>query len=774
MIFKQQTEAIIEQNGEFQESIKMSLDMDSAQVLMQILSKNLYSEPIGSTIRETVSNALDSHRKANVTEPVIVTCKPNKDGNYEFSVEDFGIGLDDNDVRNIISKYGKSTKRESDAELGMYGLGFKSPLAYSSSFYFVCRKDGMERKYMMYEGEDVNTLDLLFEGPTSERNGVKVIVPIKYYNVDEFKRKIKEQLAYFENVFFDVDGVSNDFTIIRHEDFQHSTLSEDAYVHICLDDVYYPLDYNKLEIKQRINIPIALRFSLSDGLYPTPNREALRYNREVKDLILNKLKKVANYFVNKYNEGVTDTDDPIVAIKHYRGPNKIMDNPFKPDSLLDITELSKYATEKFKEPKVTGIDVLNLQDLSRNIGYILGEYEILYELNAKRVRQSSSYWRDLSFEKAISETVYIYTQTLSALKKDYIKHLHSLIPKKGYYWRTGYIIKKSRSYKLGSIRNHDEKTYCTILKLAKYPKDKWRQVIQEFQYIVGKVTSEFTNVDAEAIPDAFIQGRKKPRKAPIKKAKIGTDGKRKLKLEGEIICKVGHGVERYTGKNCKWVSTTYKLSDFHKNPFILVYGKSENVEKMDELYKGFNSQRVKFAIFSERELKVVKDIKLHNLIPFEEFMKGKNKPFQRLVTACIIDKLSDEHNYAFNYFDKLSDISTDLHGKMKILYEYHNQYGYNFSEEMRDSIIEHGEELKCYDTTIYHIYLQVKEVLEKCKFLNCLLRRSFYEEGLKECIIDLFKYYRYRIDWKHYKIKLNEETPLEEILTEETVEQLTD
>ncbi len=37
-----------------------------------------------------------------------------------------GIGLDNDDVVNIISKYGKSTKRDSNTELGMMGLGFKA------------------------------------------------------------------------------------------------------------------------------------------------------------------------------------------------------------------------------------------------------------------------------------------------------------------------------------------------------------------------------------------------------------------------------------------------------------------------------------------------------------------------------------------------------------------------------------------------------------------------------------------------------------------------
>ena len=137
MILEKQTEAHVLTEGQTQESIGMSLDLDSAQILMQMLSKNLYSDDIGSAIRECASNALDSHRRAGVDTPIVVSLKAASYNNYEFCVEDFGIGLDADDVRNIISKYGKSTKRNSATELGMMGLGFKAPLAYSSSFYFV-------------------------------------------------------------------------------------------------------------------------------------------------------------------------------------------------------------------------------------------------------------------------------------------------------------------------------------------------------------------------------------------------------------------------------------------------------------------------------------------------------------------------------------------------------------------------------------------------------------------------------------------------------------
>jgi hypothetical protein len=59
----------------------------------------------------------------------------------------------------------------------------------------------LKRKYMMYEGEDVNTIDLLYETPTTEREMGKIIVPVKWSDRGDFM-KTKEQLAYFENVFF--------------------------------------------------------------------------------------------------------------------------------------------------------------------------------------------------------------------------------------------------------------------------------------------------------------------------------------------------------------------------------------------------------------------------------------------------------------------------------------------------------------------------------------------------------------------------------------------
>src|SRR5690606_29424135 len=225
-----------------------------------------------------------------VNEPIIVGLNRTNNGNYEFYVEDFGTGINTDTIDKILRKYGKSTRRADENKLGLYGLGWKSPLAYTSAFYFIGRKDGIETKAMMYEGEDDIKIDVLHELPTDKRNGVKVIVPVKYNDYRNFISKMKEQLAYFENVYFDCADIPNDFTIVRSEHFQWSSLVNTDKLHLCLDDVYYPIDFDKIGIQHNIRFPVALRFGLNDGIFPVPQRESIKYTKEAKEAILNKLK----------------------------------------------------------------------------------------------------------------------------------------------------------------------------------------------------------------------------------------------------------------------------------------------------------------------------------------------------------------------------------------------------------------------------------------------------------------------------------------------------
>lgn len=771
MILEKQKEAMVHQEGETQESIGMSLDLESAQVLMQMLSKNLYSDAIGSTIRECASNALDSHRRAGIDKPIIVALGRNKESNYEFSVEDFGIGLDAEDVKNIISKYGKSTKRNSATELGMMGLGFKAPLAYSSSFYFICRKDGIERKYMMYEGEDVNTIDLLYETPTDQPNGVKVIVPVKYYDRYSFENKIREQLAYFESVYFDVDGISNNFVITRHEFFQFSELATNNNMHLCLDNVYYPIDFEKLGI-DTLRLPVALRFNLTDGIFPTPNRESIRYTQEAKAVILDKLKQAANYFVEKYNETVKETTDLKKVIDYFNSDSRYLRVG---KANWDVHPLSKYATVKLATPKLKGIELLSMERLVKLQDYILGEYEGKFYVNSKSMRDTKRYYQVTSIKK-LPHTVYVYYgDRVPGLKKDYIK---SVQPDQ---YTDALVVRKVKDFpfrpKLG---RSDYDNYYTILQLNQHPKSEWRQRVEEFKTIIKSYTDNFVNIDEIEVPQEFIDSRKKQRisTGKIKGTGVAT-GPRRVKLKGEMICKQAVDLERWVdGKSCKWVSKTYDMANFHQNKFILVYGKQEDMEKMDKWFKPTRGMNVELAVLSERELKLVEKVELHNLMPFSKFMEGKNKPFQRIATASLIDQLTDKYSYVFRNHECLQPVSTDLYNKVESLRQYKSKYFKDMNDEVRDAIIDQAKEHNAFDLSIYSTVIEIETICKKLPFLNDMMSNIRYygdvdiEKPMITALKDLFKYHKHRIDWKNYRIRFNEDLPLEETLTTETVEEL--
>lgn len=780
MILEKQTESHILQEGTTQDTVKMSLDLDSAQVLMQMLSKNLYSDAIGSTIRECASNALDSHRRAGSDKPIIVSFKRAKQADtFEFAVEDFGIGLDADDVVNIISKYGKSTKRDSNTELGMMGLGFKAPLAYSSSFYFVARKNGMERKYMMYEGEDTNSIDLLYETSTTEPNGVKVIVPVGYYDRHNFVSKIKEQLAYFESVYFDVDqgisyAVDNNFTIHRAEHYQYSSLALNNDMHLCLDNVSYPIDWEKLGI-ERIHMKMALRFNLSDGLFPTPNREAIRYTQEAKQTILKKIETVANVFMEKYNESITDKADIKSIMESYNDKWKYVDGSLiGRDDRIDITNLLEHATIPVKQPKLEGIELLDLRRLAeKGRDYFLGEYQVKYRYQNGRFNNAKNYWTTNMRPQDMDNHcagVYVFSDRLTKTKQDYLRGVL------GDSYKTVFFVKKDKPFKLRSGHQIDYHTYWSLLKLENYPKSQWRQIIQELQHVVSLYAKDFVDCDAIEIPQTWTDAQKAKRMKVLAKTTT-VNGVKKVRMKGEFSGKVGTKMEiNMTDQYAKFVPNAFKMEDIHKVNKLHVYSTEANKKQLDRLWSVFNAH-VNFVIVAQATHDNLNKADLHNWITLEKFMEGKNRPFRTMATELLVEQLIRDRKYTFDRINLMYGVSKDLAEKLNTLYEYNRSNSRPYADNnVKATIIDHAKENNLFDQPIYTIYKQVNEVFTKLPFLNEMMGVMHYtykeESPLIKALVDLFKYHKQRVNLENYTLKLTEDAPLEQELTEQTIDQL--
>ena len=644
-------------------------------------------------------------------------------------------------------------------------LGFKSPLSYCSSFYFITRKNGIERKYMMYEGEEVNNIDLLYETKTTKPSGVKVVIPVKRGDVYSFVDKMREQLAYFEHVYFDVKvpsggyyngryrstaDIPNGFKIFRHEDFQISELTQDKSMHICLDDVYYPIDFSKLGISP-IEVPVGLRFGLNDGLMPTPNRESIRYTPEAKAIIIDKIKKVADYFFTEYNKTIHDSDDVFAVANYLRDTSKIV---VIEDRTYNITPLKSYTTVKISTPKLKGITRLDLGRILVNDSFLFGEYVTTSIIKHGRFSKSI-YYSDITMQLVTVENkgnlICTYKDKLGEIKKEYIKYQY---PDQAAGYGKIKFLRKSTPYKLFSFK--DQPSYYSILGLRKVPRSEWRETIKEFQYLQSLLFKNFVDLDKLDIPQEWLAARRK--KSVVAVTSTGKVLYRKPKLKGEIIYKKAVDLERYCrGNNCKFESETCKLEEICKRPFLMIYAGHNDASKMDQLYGILDKKKVKIITLSDREMKLVKDADIHNLISYEDFMKGNNKVFQRAVSAFLIDGLIDTYERVFARRYLFDPVSVRFCGQLNKLFDYKKKYMFtNGLSDVYKEMLEVAEKGNLYDTMIHDVYLQVKDTFEKFKFIELVFRNISWgnEDDMSIILTNLCKYHKFRMDYKNYKHKV--------------------
>ena len=145
-------------------SKKAKISQDKLAKLQYLLTKGLYKDPITAVIAEWTNNGIDSVVQAGkdpIENPVLVKIEKDIAGQHIFSVEDKGVGLDNHDFEDICMNYLESTKDQSNELIGAFGIGMKSFLSLERSASFICRKNGVERKYLVYEGAEFVNYDLI-------------------------------------------------------------------------------------------------------------------------------------------------------------------------------------------------------------------------------------------------------------------------------------------------------------------------------------------------------------------------------------------------------------------------------------------------------------------------------------------------------------------------------------------------------------------------------------------------------------------------------------
>lgn len=281
--------------------VKMTFDEDSIAHLMAILT-DLYSDPELAVIREYSTNALDAHRAAGNPAPIEVTLPSSL--SETFVVRDQGVGMSVDDITHHFSKYGWSSKRDTDDEVGMLGLGCKSGLAYTSQFTLVSVKDGVKATVLVTRDSDgAGAVQVIDTCGTDEPNGTEVQVPVK--DVVAFRFRAQQFLRFWEPGAVLVDGeppgrveglwLDDDVLITAQTDFDY----------LVMGNVPYPVDFehrltkalNASSIHAVVWVPIG-------SVNFTPSRESLQMTKRTMEVLAEAEAYIARTAARKAQEAV--------------------------------------------------------------------------------------------------------------------------------------------------------------------------------------------------------------------------------------------------------------------------------------------------------------------------------------------------------------------------------------------------------------------------------------------------------------------------------------
>jgi hypothetical protein len=158
------------------------------------LISGIYSDKTYAIARETLANAIDSHVAAGSTASPVIHV-PSAMEPY-FSIRDFGTAMTEELMETVYCTLGESTKDdpnsdESDKYVGKFGLGSKSPFAYTDSFQVTSYYDGIAHIYDVFEGREGPELAHLANEPSDEPRGVLITFGVASKDVADFRRAIQ-------------------------------------------------------------------------------------------------------------------------------------------------------------------------------------------------------------------------------------------------------------------------------------------------------------------------------------------------------------------------------------------------------------------------------------------------------------------------------------------------------------------------------------------------------------------------------------------------------
>lgn len=330
------------------ERIAMTLNTESeiaSGLLIQRLTE-LYEKPVEAAVRETVSNALDAVAVSHSGEEPVVEITTPTALSPVFEVKDNGVGMTYEDIKNVYAKYGSSTKSEDFEQIGAYGLGAKSPLAYGNEFTVTSVKDG-EKSIIIVAREDfTNYIKVVDVTKTDEPSGTTVSIPVKSSDINEFQEYIETYKTVPSDVKIVVDGKYEEQTtyamltdkFVIHED-ENGPIHAKVWIH--KERANQAVEILDLGQKDRDYAYPTFNYVLGGWIYKNPSKSNHSYSYYLSDVFLVELKPGIVSF-NSSRDAIIPNE------RIYQLINRVNDYILNEKIISDIASaLSKVDTEYY-------------------------------------------------------------------------------------------------------------------------------------------------------------------------------------------------------------------------------------------------------------------------------------------------------------------------------------------------------------------------------------------------------------------------------------------
>jgi hypothetical protein len=324
----------------------------------QILSKNLYSDVPRAIVRELLCNGIDAHKKSRNNDPVElylpVAAQPT------LKIVDYGVGMTEDDINEVFTSFFTSTKQNSNREVGMLGLGCKTPFAYTDQFTIKTAKNGKLRTYLALKNEkglpEIRKLD---ENNVSY-HGTEIELPINDYDFEKFYKATYQTILFFKqlpniargkdelinqmrwdmscskdelwNTFVKSNAIinsRNEITTGPGSSPEEASIASIAKTISGLDlgvvmgGVYYAVEKDQLsEADEKLMYPAhgyngrkIINVAIGD-VEIQPSREALNYSEETKDLLKKRFTRSYDADVAKITKLTLRSKDEIASIRN--------------------------------------------------------------------------------------------------------------------------------------------------------------------------------------------------------------------------------------------------------------------------------------------------------------------------------------------------------------------------------------------------------------------------------------------------------------------------